>query len=128
MDKVEQLAFIKSQITAIKEDYEKQVKDYKKASEHDAIEAEVLEMMLAEGKKRNSTKEGNITVVEYKTYEYPESWKEEVKNFAINKGIIEKSLLMQGKFSVEPSLRLYKVKPKEELLKPKVEKGAIHVG
>ena len=118
-------AELTSSIKEVESEYKKKIEELKKSSDYDDIKNQVLEEMCAEKQKTIPTEYGNVTVRETKSYEYPDAWEQETKEYKLRKKSVEKNLLEDGRYSINVSLQLAG-KPKKMETKESNPKGTLH--
>ena len=74
MNSYEQYAVLKRKVDSMKKENEERIETFKEESDFENVESKALEAMLASRNKRETTIHGTITVIERKTYEYPQEW------------------------------------------------------
>lgn len=122
---VKKYAVLAADIKKYESAHMQMIEEYKEQNDFESIRDQVLEEMLAEKQKTIPTEYGNVTVRETKTYEYPDSWEQETKEYKLRKKKIEKDLLTTGRYSVNTSLQLAG-KPKTIESKDPNPVGTIH--
>lgn len=125
LETIKKYATLAAEIKKYEEVHVVLIEEYKRQNDFDAIKNQVLEEMLAERQKTIPTEYGNVTVRETKTYEYPDIWEQETKEYKLHKKKLEKELLQSGRYSINTSLQLVG-KPKQIEIKEPNPKGTLH--